>query len=227
MDFKVCGTSKGITACQMDIKVDGLSYNIVEEALAQAKAGRDHILGKLNEAIAKPREDYKPFVPRIITLEISTEFIGAVIGPGGKHIQELQKETGTTISIEERDGKGFVEIAGANADMVNTAVSRIKGITQAPEIGSVYTGTVKKLMAFGAFVEFLPKKEGLLHISEYDWKKTDDIANVLKEGDRVEVKLLEIDPKTGKFRLSRKALLPKPEGMADKKPATDTAPAGE
>ncbi len=227
MDFKVCGTSKGITACQMDIKVDGLSYEILQQALDQAKAGRAHILGKLNETIAKPREDYKPFVPRIVTLEISTEFIGAVIGPGGKHIQELQKETGTTISIEERDNKGIVEIAGANKEGVEIAVARIKGITASPEIGSTYHGTVKKLMAFGAFVEFLPKKEGLLHISEYDWKKTDDIANVLKEGDRLDVKLLEIDPKTGKFRLSRKALLPKPEGMGDKKPATNTAPAAE
>ncbi len=226
MDFKVCGTSKGITACQMDIKVDGLSYSILEEALAQAKAGRTHILGKLNEAIAKPREDYKPFVPRIVTLEIATEFIGAVIGPGGKHIQELQKETGTTISIEERDNKGIVEIAGANKEGVSAAVDRIKGITASPEIGKTYHGTVKKLMAFGAFVEILPKKEGLLHISEYDWKKTDDIANVLKEGDRLDVKLLEIDPKTNKLRLSRKALLPKPEGM-DKKPATNTAPAAE
>jgi polyribonucleotide nucleotidyltransferase len=227
MDFKVCGTSKGITACQMDIKVDGLSYSVLEEAMAQAKKGREHILAKLNEAISKPRAEYKPFVPRIVTLEISTEFIGAVIGPGGKHIQELQKETGTTISIEERDNKGFVEIAGANAEGVAAAVARVKGITQAPEIGSVYTGTVKKLMAFGAFVEFLPKKEGLLHISEYDWKKTEDIADVLKEGDKVEIKLLEIDPKTGKFRLSRKALLPKPEGMGDKKPAKDSAPATE
>ncbi len=227
MDFKVCGTSKGITACQMDIKVDGLSYNILEEALAQAKAGREHILGKLNEAIAKPREDYKPFVPRIVTLEIASEFIGAVIGPGGKHIQELQKETGTTVSIEERDGKGFVEIAGSNADGVATAVARVKGITASPEIGETYQGTVKKLMAFGAFVEFLPKKEGLLHISEWDWKKTADIADVVKEGEKVEVKLLEVDPKTGKFRLSRKALLPKPEGFADKKPAKDSAPAAE
>jgi len=211
----------------MDIKVDGLSYNIVEEALAQAKEGREHILGKLNEAIAKPREDYKPFVPRIVTLEIASEFIGAVIGPGGKHIQELQKETGTTISIEERDNKGFVEIAGSNADGVAAAVARVKGITASPEIGTTYHGTVKKLMAFGAFVEFLPKKEGLLHISEYDWKKTADIADVLKEGDKLDVKLLEIDPKTGKFRLSRKALIPKPEGYQERKPAKNEAPAAE
>lgn len=226
MDFKVCGTSKGVTACQMDIKVDGLSYDVLQQALIQAKNGREHILNKLNEAIAKPRADYKPFVPRIVTLEIASEFIGAVIGPGGKHIQELQKETKTTISIEERDNKGIIEIAGADEEGVAIAVDRIKGITQSPEIGKTYQGTVKKLMAFGAFIEFLPKKEGLLHISEYDWKKTADIADVLKEGDKIDIKLLEIDPKTGKFRLSRKALLPKPEGM-ERKQVANTVPAKE
>ncbi len=209
MDFKVCGTSKGITACQMDLKVDGLSYDILKQALEQAKNGRLHILQKLNEALPQPRPDLKPFVPRIVSIEIPNEFIGAVIGPGGKHIQELQRETDTVITIEEKGNIGIVEVAGANKEMLDKAVNRIKLITAVPEIGKVYEGTVKKLTAFGAFVEILPKKEGLLHVSEYDWKRIDDIAKYLKEGDTIQVKLLEVDPKTNKLRLSRKALIPK------------------
>lgn len=209
MDFKVCGTSKGITACQMDMKVDGLSYDILKEALTQAKKGRLHILQKLNDTIPSPRPDFKPFVPRIVKLEIPNEFIGAVIGPGGKHIQELQRETNTVITIEEVDNLGIVEIAGSDKVMLDKAIHRIKMITAVAEVGQVYNGTVKKITTFGAFIEILPKKEGLLHVSEYDWKRTDDISKVLKEGDAVQVKLLEIDAKTGKMRLSRKALLPK------------------
>lgn len=209
MDFKVCGTSKGITACQMDMKVDGLSYDILKEALTQAKKGRLHILQKLNDTIPSPRPDFKPFVPRIVKLEIPNEFIGAVIGPGGKHIQELQRETNTVITIEEVDNLGIVEIAGSDKVMLDKAILRIKMITAVAEVGQVYDGTVKKITTFGAFIEILPKKEGLLHVSEYDWKRTDDISKVLKEGDAVQVKLLEIDAKTGKMRLSRKALLPK------------------
>jgi polyribonucleotide nucleotidyltransferase len=209
MDFKVCGTSKGITACQMDIKVDGMSYEILEEALEQAKRGRLHILGKLNEAISQPRPDLKPFVPRIVSIQIPNEFIGTVIGPGGKHIQELQRETNTVITIEEVDNIGIVEIAGANKEMLEKALNRIKMITAVAEVGETYDGVVKKITAFGAFVEILPKKEGLLHVSEYDWKRTEDISKVLKEGDLVQVKLIEIDPKTGKMKLSRKALLPR------------------
>lgn len=211
MDFKVVGTSKGITACQMDIKVDGLSYEVLVEALTQAQKGRLHILNIMNSVQPEPREDFKPFVPRIYTVEIPSEFIGAVIGPGGKHIQDLQRETGTTISIEEKNNMGIVEIAGSEKEGMEAALNRIKLITAVPEIGQVYNGTVKKITAFGAFVEILPKKEGLLHVSEYDWKKTPDIGAVLKEGDAVEVKLIEVDPKTGKLRLSRKALLPRPE----------------
>lgn len=211
MDFKVVGTSKGMTACQMDIKVDGLSYEVLVEALTQAQKGRLHILNIMNSVQPEPREDFKPFVPRIYTVEIPSEFIGAVIGPGGKHIQDLQRETGTTISIEEKNNMGIVEIAGSEKEGMEAALNRIKLITAVPEIGLVYTGTVKKITAFGAFVEILPKKEGLLHVSEYDWKKTPDIGAVLKEGDTVEVKLIEVDPKTGKLRLSRKALLPRPE----------------
>jgi polyribonucleotide nucleotidyltransferase len=209
MDFKVCGTSKGITACQMDIKVDGMSYEILSEALEQAKRGRLYILEKLNETISKPRPDLKPFVPRIVSIEIPSEFIGAVIGPGGKHIQELQRETNTVITIEEAGNVGIVEIFGANKEMLQKAINRIKTITAVAEVGETYDGVVKKVTAFGAFVEILPEKEGLLHVSEYDWKRTDDISKVLKEGDSVQVKLIEIDPKTGKMKLSRKALLPR------------------
>lgn len=225
MDFKVTGTSKGITACQMDIKVDGLSFDVLREALLQAREGRLHILNILNQTISQPRPDFKSFVPRIVTLEIPNEFIGLVIGPGGKNIQELQRETETTISIEEVGNMGIVEIAGSNPESLNAAVERIRLMTSSPEVGAVYIGTVKKLTPFGAFLEFLPKKEGLLHISEYDYKKTEDISEHLKEGDKLEVKLLDIDPVTGKFRLSRRALLPQPEGWVEPE-ARPRKPAG-
>lgn len=211
MDFKVCGSSKGITACQMDIKIDGLSYEILTEALEQARKGRLHILSKMNEALPAHRADYKPFVPRIVKLVIPQEFIGAVIGPGGKVIQEIQKTTGTTISIEEVDNKGIVEIASDNADGMKAAVARIKGITATPEIGEVYTGKVVSNVAFGSFIEFLPGRQGLLHVSEIDWKRVENVDEYLKPGDMVEIKLIGIDEKTGKFKLSRKVLMPKPE----------------
>lgn len=218
MDFKVCGTSKGITACQMDIKIDGLSKEILTEALEQARKGRLHILSKMNEACPKPREEYKPFVPRIVRLIIPQEFIGAVIGPGGKVIQEIQKTTGTTINIEEVDNKGVVEIASNNAENMKAAVARIKGITATPEIGEVYSGKVVSNVAFGSFIEFLPGRQGLLHVSEIDWKRVENVDEYLKPGDIVEIKLIGIDEKTGKFKLSRKVLLPKPE-REERKPA--------
>lgn len=211
MDFKVVGTRDGITACQMDIKVDGLSYKVLEEALNQAKQGRLHILGEMDKAISQPRTDYKPHTPRIVMLTIDKEFIGAIIGPGGKIIQEMQRETNTTISIEEKDGKGYVQVYSQDKAGLDAAVGRIKGIVSVPEVGETYKGTVKNIQTFGAFVEFMPGKDGLLHISEIDWKRVTNVTDVLKEGDKVDVKLIEIDPKTGKFRLSRKVLLPKPE----------------
>jgi polyribonucleotide nucleotidyltransferase len=215
MDFKVTGTSVGITACQMDMKVKGLSFDVLAQALDQAREGRLHILGKLNEGISNSRSEFKPFVPRIVTVEVSNEFIGAIIGPGGKHIQELQRETNTTISIEEVGNIGIVEIAGSNPETLMIAVERIRLVSSHPEINKVYRGTVKKITAFGAFVEILPKKEGLLHVSEYAWTKTPDISEVLKEGDSIEVKLLEIDGTTGKLRLSHRALSPMPEGYVE------------
>jgi len=218
MDFKVCGTSKGITACQMDIKIDGLSKEILTEALEQARKGRLHILSKMNEACPKPREEYKPFVPRIVRLIIPQEFIGAVIGPGGKVIQEIQKTTGTTINIEEVDNKGVVEIASNNAENMKAAVARIKGITATPDIGEVYSGKVVSNVAFGSFIEFLPGRQGLLHVSEIDWKRVENVDEYLKPGDIVEVKLIGVDEKTGKFKLSRKVLLPRPE-REERKPA--------
>jgi polyribonucleotide nucleotidyltransferase len=221
MDFKVCGTSKGITACQMDIKIDGLSKEILTEALEQARKGRLHILSKMNEAISAPRPDYKPFVPRIVKLVIPQEFIGAVIGPGGKVIQEIQKSTGTTIIIEEVDNKGIVEIASNNEEGMKAAVMRIKGITATPEVGEVYVGKVVSNVAFGSFVEFLPGRQGLLHVSEIDWKRVENIDEYLKPGDMVEVKLIGIDEKTGKYKLSRKVLLPRPE--KEEKSKADTA----
>jgi polyribonucleotide nucleotidyltransferase len=211
MDFKVCGTSKGITACQMDIKIDGLSYEILENALEQARVGRLHILSKMNEAQPAFREEYKSFVPRIVKLVIPQEFIGAVIGPGGKVIQEIQKTTGTTISIEEVDNKGIVEIASDNADGMKAAVARIKGITATPEVGEVYSGKVVSNVAFGSFIEFLPGRQGLLHVSEIDWKRVENVDEFLKPGDVIDIKLIGVDEKTGKFKLSRKVLLPKPE----------------
>jgi polyribonucleotide nucleotidyltransferase len=218
MDFKVTGTVDGITATQMDIKCDGLPYEILEQALHQAKEGRLHILNLINEAIPAPREDYKPHVPRIVTMVIDKEFIGAVIGKGGEVIQGLQEETGTTISIEEVDGKGIVEIAAANKESIEAAVARIKAITAVPEEGQVYTGKVVSILEFGAFVEFMPGRDGLLHISEISWERLADMeAAGLHEGDEVTVKLIEIDKKTGKFRLSMRALQEKPEGYDDRR----------
>ena len=219
MDFKVTGTRDGITATQMDIKCDGLTYDILEKALLQAKQGREYILGKLTECIAEPRADLKPHAPRIETMTIPKEFIGAVIGPGGKIIQGMQEETGATITIEEVDGVGRIEIAGTNKKCIDDAVRLIKGIVAVPEVGEVYTGKVRSIMPYGAFVEFLPGKDGLLHISEIDWKRLETIEEAnLKEGDEIEVKLMDIDPKTGKFKLSHKVLLPKPEGMNESQP---------
>ena len=211
MDFKVCGTEDGITACQMDIKIHGLSYEILLKALKQAKEGRLHILGEMKKTISAPREDYKPHAPRIVKLTIPKEFIGAVIGPGGKVIQEMQRETGAQIMIEEVGEFGIVDIAADNKAAIDAAVARIKGITAVPDEGSEYEGTVKSVMPYGAFVEFLPGKQGLLHISEVDWKRLESLDGILKEGDKVHVKLLEVDKKTGKYKLSRKALMPKPE----------------
>ena len=216
MDFKVTGTADGITATQMDIKVDGLSYEILERALAQAREGRLHILGKILEAQPQTREDLKPHAPRIVTLRIGKEFIGAVIGPGGKIIQGMQEKSGATISIEEVDGVGVVEISASNKDAIDAAVGMIKGIVAMPEVGEVYQGKISSVMPYGCFVEFLPGKDGLLHISEIDWKRYEKIEDTdLQEGQQVEVKLIDIDPKTGKFKLSRRALLPKPEGYKE------------
>ena len=212
MDFKVTGTKDGITATQMDIKVDGLSYDILEKALLQAKAGREHILNKLTECIAEPRPELKPHAPRIEVMTIPKEFIGAVIGPGGKIIQGMQEETGATITIEEVDNAGRIEISGTCKQSIEAAIRMIKGIVAVPEVGEVYKGKVRSVMPYGVFVEFLPGKDGLLHISEIDWKRLETIEEAgLKEGDEIDVKLLDIDPKTGKFKLSRKVLLPKPE----------------
>jgi polyribonucleotide nucleotidyltransferase len=211
MDFKVAGTEKGITATQMDIKIDGLSYEILTKALEQARKGRLHILGKITDCIAEPRSDYKPHAPRIVQLTIPKEMIGAIIGTGGKVIQEIQATTGATIVIEEVDSKGVVDIFADNKESIDAALSRINAIVEVPEVGKTYKGKVKSILAFGAFVEILPGKDGLLHISEIDWKHLKTVDEVLKEGDMVEVKLLEIDKKTGKLKLSRKALMPKPE----------------
>ena len=212
MDFKVTGTKDGITATQMDIKVDGLSYEILERALNQAKEGRMHILGKIEETISEPRTELKDHAPRIETMTIPKEFIGAVIGPGGKIIQGMQEETGATITIEEIGNVGRIEISGTNKKSIDDAIRLIKGIVAVPEVGEVYKGKVRSIMPYGAFVEFLPGKDGLLHISEIDWKRLETVEEAgIKEGDEIEVKLIDIDPKTGKFKLSRKVLLPRPE----------------
>lgn len=212
MDFKVCGTKDGITATQMDIKVDGLSYEILEKALAQAKAGREHIMGKMMETISEPRPDLKPHAPRIEVIEIPKDYIGAVIGPGGKIIQGIQEETGAIITIEEIDSKGRVEVSASNKNSIEAALRKIKSIVAVPEVGEVYDATVRSVMPYGAFCEFLPGKDGLLHISEIDWKRLEKVEDAgIKEGDKVSVKLIDIDPKTGKFKLSRKALLPRPQ----------------
>jgi polyribonucleotide nucleotidyltransferase len=211
MDFKVTGTIDGITACQMDIKVDGLPYEVLVQALEQAKQGRHHILGEMAKTITNPREDYKPHVPRIVKMTIPKEFIGAVIGPGGKVIQEMQRETGSTIVIEEVGEFGIIDIVSNDKASIDAVREKIKRIVAIPEIGTIYHGTVKNITAFGAFVEVLPGKDGLLHISEIDWKRLDKVESVLKVGDEIDVKLIEIDSKTGKLKLSRKVLLPKPE----------------
>ncbi|RYG46262.1 MAG: polyribonucleotide nucleotidyltransferase, partial [Chitinophagaceae bacterium] len=216
MDFKVTGTADGITACQMDLKVDGLTYDVLEEALEQARKGRLHILSKMNEVQSAPREDYKSFVPRVVKFEVDKEFIGAIIGTGGKVIQGIQKETGATISIEEVGNVGVVEVSSPDASSLQKAVDWIKGIVTVPEPGGTYQGKVVSIQPFGAFVEFLPGKEGLLHISEISYERLNDMEGVLNPGDMVEVKLLEVDQKTGKFRLSKKALLPKPEGYVER-----------
>ncbi len=216
MDFKVTGTKDGITACQMDIKVDGLSYEVLTEALEQARAGRMHILGEMAKTITEPREDYKESVPRIEKVCIPKEFIGAVIGPGGKVVQEIQKVTNTVIVITEQETCGIVEIASSNKEDLEAAKAKVRAIVAVPEVGEVYHGVVKSIMAFGAFVEILPGKDGLLHISEVEWRRLDNLDGILKEGDEVDVKLIEIEQKTGKLRLSRKALLPKPEGYVEK-----------
>ena len=216
MDFKTTGTKDGLTATQMDIKCDGLSFEILEKALMQAKAGREHILNLLTETIAEPRAEMKPQVPRIIQLEIPKEFIGAVIGPGGKIIQQMQEETGATITIEETEGVGKVQVSAPNKDAIDAALGKIKAIIAVPEIGEVYEGTVRSIMPYGCFVEILPGKDGLLHISEIDWKRLETVEEAgIKEGDKIKVKLLDIDPKTGKYKLSRRVLLEKPEGYVE------------
>ncbi len=218
MDFKVCGTRDGITACQMDIKVDGLSFDILREALTQARQGRMHILGEMEKTISEPRADFKPFVPRIFQMKVPKEFIGAIIGPGGKVIQEMQRETGTTIVIEEVGEFGIVDIVADNMEARDKVIERIKRIASVAEVGEIYKGKVKNIQSFGAFVEILPNQDGLLHISEIDWKRLEKVEDALKVGDEIEVKLIEVDPKTGKLKLSRKALLPKPEGYVERAP---------
>ena len=217
MDFKTTGTKDGLTATQMDIKCDGLSFEILEKALMQAKAGREYSLGKITETIAEPRAELKPHVPRIEAFEIPKEFIGAVIGPGGKIIQQMQEETGATIVIDEADGVGKVQVSAPNKDAIDAAIRKIRAIVAVPEVGEIYEGTVRSIMPYGCFVEILPGKDGLLHISEIDWKRLETVEEAgLKEGDKITVKLLEIDPKTGKYKLSHRVLIPKPEGYVER-----------
>jgi len=219
MDFKTTGTRDGLTATQMDIKCDGLSFEILEKALMQAKAGREHILSKMLETISEPRAELKPFVPRIVAFDIPKDCIGAVIGPGGKVIQKMQEDSGATITIDEDENVGKVQVSAPDKESIDKAVKMIRGIVAVPEVGEVYDGTVKSVMPYGCFVEILPGKEGLLHISELDWKRLETIEEAgLKEGDTVTVKLLEIDAKTGKLRLSKRALMPKPEGYQERRP---------
>ena len=217
MDFKTTGTRDGLTATQMDIKCDGLSFEILEEALMQAKAGREHILNCMTETISEPRAEMKPQVPRIVAFDIPKEFIGAVIGPGGKIIQQMQEDTGATITIEETDGKGHVQVSAPNKDSIDAALGKIKAIVAVPEVGEVYEGTVRSIMPYGCFVEILPGKDGLLHISEIDWKRLETVEEAgIKEGDKIKVKLMEIDPKTGKYKLSHRVLMEKPEGYVER-----------
>ncbi|MEG1699827.1 MAG: polyribonucleotide nucleotidyltransferase [Alistipes sp.] len=230
MDFKVTGTKDGITATQMDIKVDGLSYEVLGAALEQARKGRMHILGKITECIAEPREEYKPFVPRIVQITIPQDMIGAIIGPGGKVIQDIQKTTGTTITITEVDSKGLVDIFGQDKDALDAALNRIKAIVAIPEVGETYHGKVRSIVAFGAFVEIMPGKDALLHISEIDYKRFETMEDTgLKEGDEIDVKLIGVDAKTNKLKLSHKALLPKPEGYVEREraPRTDRGDRGD
>jgi polyribonucleotide nucleotidyltransferase len=217
MDFKVTGTREGICGVQMDIKVDGLKMEVMAQALDQARRGRMHILESMYKAIAATREDVKPHAPRMVKLFIDKEFIGAVIGPGGKVIQEIQRETGTTINLEEVNNRGEVNIFSANKENVDKAVAWVKGIVAVPQVGEVYDAVVKSIMPFGAFVEFLPGKQGLVHISEVSWKRLETLEGIVKEGDPMKVKLIGTDPKSGKFKLSRKALIPRP----DSAPADD------
>ena len=228
MDFKTTGTLKGLTATQMDIKCDGLSYEILEKALMQAKEGREYILGKLTECMPAPRAELKPHVPRIEQITIPKEFIGAVIGPGGKIIQGMQEETGAVITIEEVDGVGIVQVSGANKGVIDAAIGKIKAIVAVPEVGEVYDGVVRSVMPYGAFVEFMQGRDGLLHISEIDWKRLETMEESgLKEGDKIQVKLVDIDEKTGKFKLSRRVLLEKPEGYVERPARRERPDRGE
>ena len=217
MDFKTTGTKDGLTATQMDIKCDGLSFDILEKALMQAKAGREHILGCLTDTISEPRSEFKPQVPRIVQIEIPKEFIGAVIGPGGKIIQQMQEDTKTTITIDETDGVGKVQVAGPDKESIDAALAKIRAIVAIPEVGEIYDGVVRSIMPYGCFVEIMPGKDGLLHISEIDWKRLETVEEAgIKEGDHIQVKLLEIDPKTGKYKLSHRVLIEKPEGYQER-----------
>ena len=217
MDFKTTGTKDGLTATQMDIKCDGLSFEILEKALLQAKAGREHILGKLTETIAEPRAEMKPHVPRIVAFDIPKEFIGAVIGPGGKIIQQMQEDTGTTITIDETDGVGKVQVSAPDKESIDAAIQKIKAIVAIPEVGEIYEGTIRSIMPYGCFVEIMPGKDGLLHISEINWNRLNTVEDAgLHEGDKIKVKLMEIDPKTGKYKLSHRVLEPKPEGYQER-----------
>ncbi|MCR5271129.1 MAG: polyribonucleotide nucleotidyltransferase [Prevotella sp.] len=217
MDFKTTGTKDGLTATQMDIKCDGLSFDILEKALMQAKAGREHILKCLTDTIAEPRAEFKPQVPRIVQIEIPKEFIGAVIGPGGKIIQQMQEDTKTTITIDEADGVGKVQVSGPDKESIDAALGKIRAIVAIPEVGEVYDGVVRSIMPYGCFVEIMPGKDGLLHISEIDWKRLETVEEAgIKEGDHIQVKLLEIDPKTGKYKLSHRVLVEKPEGYVER-----------
>ncbi len=230
MDFKTTGTKDGLTATQMDIKCDGLSFDILEKALMQAKAGREHIMGEMMKTMSEPRAEMKPQVPRIVAIEIPKEFIGAVIGPGGKIIQQMQEDTGSTITIDEIDGVGKVQISAPNKDSIDAALAKIRGIVALPEVGEVYEGTVKSVMPYGCFVEILPGKEGLLHISEIAWKRLETVEEAgISEGDKIKVKLLDIDAKTGKYKLSRRALFEKPEGYVarERRPRREDRNGGE
>ncbi len=228
MDFKTTGTRDGLTATQMDIKCDGLSFDILKKALMQAKAGREHILKCLTDTIAEPRPELKPHVPRIEAFDIPKEFIGAVIGPGGKIIQQMQEDTSTVITIDEADGVGHVQVSGPNRDCIDAAIRKIRAIVAVPEVGEVYEGTVRSIMPYGCFVEIMPGKDGLLHISEIDWKRLETVEEAgIKEGDKITVKLLEIDQKTGKYKLSHRVLIPKPEGYVERPPRRERPERGD